>query len=208
MAWHIRNAVGLAQEPVTPPPLAPPPTPDAEWVFGYGSLMWNPGFPFIEQKPAHLIGYHRAFCIYSHHYRGRPNTPGLVLGLDSGGSCDGVAFRVAAVDWLDAVTYLNERELIGYAYRPAVVTVEIAGETIDTYTFVADTDHPQYAGDLGLQRSAALIMNAEGIAGLNRDYLINTVQQLEDRGYEEPELRRLMEHIGALTGIIDQGSGI
>ena len=124
-----------------------------EWVFAYGSLMWNPGFAYTDRQPAMLDGFHRAFCIYSHHYRGTPAKPGLVLGLDKGGSCRGIALRFAP-DTRDAVVaYLNERELIGYAYRPAIVTATLeAGQPVAAYTFVTDPTHPQYAGDLGPAR--------------------------------------------------------
>ncbi|NQV98895.1 MAG: gamma-glutamylcyclotransferase [Rhodospirillales bacterium] len=187
-----------------------PDTAELEWVFGYGSLMWNPGFPFIEQQQAMLHGYHRSFCIFSHHYRGTPEQPGLVLGLDEGGHCQGVAFRVARPDWAKAVDYLNERELIGYAYRPVSIAVELekTRQTVQAYSFVADPTHPTYAGDLGLDVSAETIMHAAGEGGLNRDYLINSVKQLETRGYRDAPLHQLLERIELLTGLIDQGGGI
>lgn len=183
---------------------------DVEWVFGYGSLMWNPGFRFAEHQKACLQGYHRAFCIYSHHYRGTPERPGLVLGLDKGGSCQGVAFRVERKNWDAAVEYLNERELIGYAYRPVVVELELqkSAPPVRAYTFVADPAHPNYAGDLGIDGSAEIIMYANGVGGLNRDYLINTIKQLETHGYKDPSLRQLLQRVELLTGLIDQGGGI
>tara|TARA_B100000965_G_scaffold159555_1_gene132999 strand:- start:13 stop:603 length:591 start_codon:yes stop_codon:yes gene_type:complete len=180
-----------------------------EWVFGYGSLMWNPGFAHIDRKAAGLDGYHRAFCIYSHHYRGTPERPGLVLGLDSGGRCDGVAFRIEAAARDGVIAYLNERELTGYAYRPAVVDLTLEdGRTVAAYTFVTDPDHPQYAGDLGPERSAELIMSAAGNSGLNRDYLMNTLKQLESHGFREDSLHDLLTRVRHLTGLLDQGGGI
>lgn len=163
---------------------------DIEWVFGYGSLMWNPGFPFLNKKNALLEGYHRSFCIYSHHYRGTPERPGLVLGLDEGGTCQGVAFQVDRADWSQVVEYLNERELIGYAYQPTILDVKLKtnAQPIKTYSFVADPDHPTYAGDLGIEKSAETIMHAIGEGGLNRDYLINSVKQLELHGYKDQTL--------------------
>jgi len=177
-------------------------------VFGYGSLMWRPGFDYLEARPALLRGYHRAFCIYSSHYRGTPQHPGLVLGLDRGGSCRGLAFRVAPenIDWV--TEYLNERELVSYAYQARTLPVDAGGSRLRAYTFVADPSHRQYAGDLGLDRTAEIIMDAEGRAGLNRDYLINTVRQLESHGYFDRRLHGLLKEVEKLTGLIDLGSGI
>jgi len=168
--------------------------PDASWVFGYGSLMWNPGFPFMEQQPAVLEGYHRAFCIYSHHHRGSPDTPGLVLGLDAGGRCQGVAFHIAADDWASTVAYLDDRELVGdaYPYRPTVLEVTTPAGVRRAYTYVADRAHPNYAGALEPDAALSHILAAEGVGGTNRDYLINLVHQLEDRGYVEDHLHRLL----------------
>lgn len=183
---------------------------NVEWVFGYGSLMWNPGFPFSGKSNADLVGFHRSFCIYSHHYRGTPEKPGLVLGLDAGGHCEGVAFRVAESDWRSVVDYLNERELIGYAYKPVTVEVNLPEneQNVRAYTFVADPAHPTYAGDLGVETSAEIIMHASGAGGLNRDYLINTITQLEAHGYKDQTLGILLHRIELLTGMIDQGGGI
>ena len=178
------------------------------WVFGYGSLMWRPGFPHLDACPALLRGYHRAFCVYSHHYRGTPESPGLVLGLDHGGSCRGLAFRIAAADRKHVVDYLNERELVSYAYLPKTLPVTLPGGRVPAYTFVANPRHSQYAGDLGIERSAEIILDAEGVAGLNRDYLINTLRQLEREGYTDPRLHALLKRVEHLTGIIEAGGGI
>lgn len=139
------------------------------WVFGYGSLMWNPGFIFEKSCPALLKGYHRDFCIYSHHYRGTPDHPGLVLGLDHGGSCQGVAFLVSAEHSNAVIDYLNERELTGYAYQPKTVSITLDNNQVVAYTFIADSNHRLYAGSLDLNTSARLIMEASGVNGLNRD---------------------------------------
>ena len=183
------------------------------WVFGYGSLMWQPGFAFDEARWALLRGYHRAFCIFSHHYRGTPAEPGLVLGLAPGGSCRGLAFRVAGGEADRVRAYLDERELIGYAYLARSLPVAIDGGdgdamTVSAYTFVADTAHPQYAGNLGIEAAAEIIMRAEGAAGLNRDYLINTIRRLEREGIADAHLHALLRRIEYLTGIIEAGSGI
>ncbi len=178
------------------------------WVFGYGSLMWQPGFAHLGVEQALLRGYHRAFCVYSHHYRGTHSRPGLVLGLDRGGACRGLAFRVAADEAEEVMTYLDERELIGYAYLAKTVPIEIGDQKVDAYTYVADPAHRHYAGKLGLAKSAELIMNAEGLNGLNRDYLINTLRKLESMGFADKSLHALLVRIERMTGIIDQGSGI
>ncbi len=178
------------------------------WVFGYGSLMWRPGFPHIEALPALLRGYHRSFCVYSHHYRGTPEQPGLVLGLAPGGHCGGLAFRTRRADEAAVRDYLDERELVSYAYLPMTLRVEIAGGEVDAYTFVADPHHRQYAGELGVERSAAIIMEAQGAAGLNRDYLINTVRRLEKEGRSDGWLHPLLKRIELLTGVIEAGGGI
>lgn len=182
--------------------------PQFEWVFGYGSLMWRPGFSYIEQAPAVLGGYHRAPCIYSHHHRGTPDQPGLVLGLDKGGTCNGIAFRIDINKRKQVIEYLHERELIGYAYIPALVTIGVNDEQVSAYTFVADSAHPQYAGELDIDHAAEIILQAEGISGLNREYLINTVSKLETEGFADPNLKALLYHVRCLTGEIEMGGGI
>ena len=175
--------------------------PDASWVFGYGSLMWNPGFPFTEQQPAQLIGHHRAFCMYSHHHRGTRETPGLVLGLDVGGQCLGVAFRIAPEDRPSTYTYLNERELVGnYAYVPKVVEIMLATGPVAALTYVANPDHPNYAGPLPIDTAVAVILRASGIGGRNRDYLIELVRKLELLGQHDPDLHTLLKRVKAVGG--------
>lgn len=184
-------------------------THDDFWVFGYGSLMWNPGFTALAAEPAVLEGHHRSFCIYSTHYRGTPQQPGLVLGLAPGGSCPGVAFRVADDEAPLVRDYLRERELCGYAYVEATLPVHLRdGRTVPAYTFVADEAHRRYAGDLGIEASAAIIMEAMGRNGLNRDYLINTVKELEAHGVFEPALHALLEEVWRRTGGLEAGGGI
>lgn len=181
---------------------------DVEWVFAYGSLMWRPGFDFVEQRPAHLAGYRRRACIYSRHHRGSANRPGLVLGLDRGDSCTGVAFRFDIRFRAEVIDYLDERELIGYAYRPTVLPVDTPHGRVLAYTYVADPAHPGYAGDLPEDDAAEIIMRAAGVSGLNRDYLINTVEKLAACGVAEPELESLLARVRRLTGEIDMGGGI
>jgi cation transport protein ChaC len=180
----------------------------AFWVFAYGSLMWQPGFPHIAVQPALLRGYHRSFCIYSHHYRGTPEMPGLVLGLARGGACRGLAFAVPPAEREAVIAYLQERELVSYAYQARLLRIELNGGPVAGYTFVADPAHPQYAGDLGIERAAEIIMGARGVAGLNRDYLINTISRLEEEGFRDNKLHTLLRKVEQLTGVIEAGGGI
>ena len=179
------------------------------WVFGYGSLMWRPGFRFLESTLALLEGYHRSFCVYSRYWRGTPERPGLALGLTGGGECRGTAFRVAARDREEVMDYLNERELGGYAYKAHYLPIILEDDrVIEALCFVADCDHCHYAGALPIDEAAGIIMDAEGVAGLNRDYLINTVRELESQGFGDAELLTLLRRVERLTGEIESGSGI
>jgi cation transport protein ChaC len=183
----------------------------AIWVFGYGSLMWRPGFRHLESAGAALPGYRRSFCIWSEHHRGAPGARGLVLGLApvAGARCEGRAFRVDRADWPEIAAYLEERELRGYAYRPAWLPVALEdGREVGAHCFVADPDHPHYAGGLPAEEAAAVILRARGKSGLNRDYLLQTVEALERHGYREPDLHALMQRVRALTGEIEAGGGI
>lgn len=171
------------------------------WVFGYGSLMWDPGFACAEQRPALLRGYHRRFCIYSHHYRGTPECPGLVLGLDRGGACRGVAFRVPAAQATTVVDYLWRREMISGVYRPKLLPVRHADGIVRACAFVADRHHAQYCGRLDLARTAALIRHGAGTSGSNIDYLASTVAHLEQLGIKDRALRALLSAVQAtMTG--------
>lgn len=186
---------------------APPPAPF--WVFGYGSLMWRPGFEYVTQRAAALEGYSRSFCMYSHHHRGTRQVPGLVLGLDPGGICTGSAFLVAEPQVPSTIAYLKEREMDHYPYVPLYAPITLdTGERVTAYTFIVNTQHPQYATGLTVPEKADIIMRAEGISGLNRDYLINTVQHLENLGYVEDELHALLKEVKYLTGLIEAGAGI
>lgn len=178
------------------------------WVFAYGSLMWRPGFAFVEKRPALLDGYHRSFCVYSTYYRGTPEKRGLVLGLNHGGVCSGIAYRVEAALEGPVRAYLDEREFHSYAYVPRTVKVDLGETEIRAQTYVADPLHPQYAGDLGIERSAAVICQAAGHAGLNRDYLIKTVRALEAHGFADDDLHALLKRVEHLTGLLEAGGGI
>ena len=174
--------------------MSAPPKEDL-WVFGYGSLMWRPGFTYKEMHRGLLYGYHRAFCIYSWVHRGTRECPGLVLGLDRGGSCVGRVYRVAAENTDAVIQYLDEREMVTAVYRPASVTVRIPSGTVTARTYVADRSHPQYAGKLDLEEQARLVDQAVGQSGVNRDYVINTVDHLEEIGIYDGPLHDLREMI-------------
>lgn len=175
--------------------------PDADdlWIFGYGSLMWRPGFDFAERSAARLDGYHRAFCIASTHHRGTHARPGLVLGLDRGQSCEGVAYRVTPRDKPSVLAYLRKRELINGVYREVHAPVLLTDGThrhVFAITYVAERCHPSYVGRLPLATLAHQIRGARGISGANLDYLVNTVIDLRARGIRERDLERLV----ALSG--------
>lgn len=179
------------------------------WVFGYGSLLWRPGFEYEERVEATLLGYHRAFCIYSHHYRGTPEHPGLVLGLAPGGECRGIAFRVTAASWPQVKAYLDERELITRVYIPTDVPVDTrAYGMLRAHTYVADPECEQYAGHLTLSQAAEIITAAHGDVGPNLEYLENTVEHLDQLGIIDPPLHDLMDLVRREYGQINQGAGI
>ncbi|MDX2156525.1 MAG: gamma-glutamylcyclotransferase [Hyphomicrobiaceae bacterium] len=166
------------------------------WVFGYGSLMWRPDFPFLERARATIAGYHRAFCVASTMHRGTKARPGLVLGLDQGRSCTGVAYRVAASDAEAVVAYLRRRELIYGVYRESHVPalLEAGASTAETLAlaYTVERLHPSYQGVLSLADQARIIRGARGQSGANLDYLINTVRHLQELGIRERRLERLM----------------
>lgn len=162
------------------------------WVFGYGSLMWNPGFPHTEMRPALLRGYHRRFCIWSHNYRGTPECPGLVLGLDRGGSCRGMAFHVTSNESEAVLDYLHEREMMTRVYRPRLVDLETPEGKVHGLAFVVDRRHVQYTGRLSLEATATLIADAAGKRGPCSEYLGNTVKHLEQLSIDPGELRPLL----------------
>ena len=162
------------------------------WVFGYGSLIWRPDFPHIERRVARLIGAHRALCVYSWIYRGTQEHPGLVLGLDRGGTCRGVAFRVAAEEWENVVAYLRAREQVTPVYLEKMREVRFAdGARAQALTFMVDRASPQYAGKLDEETQLRIVMAGHGQAGPNRDYVINTASHLAELGVPDAALDRL-----------------
>jgi glutathione-specific gamma-glutamylcyclotransferase len=162
------------------------------WVFAYGSLMWRPGFAFVERLPARLHGFHRSLCVYSSRYRGTPEKPGLVLGLDRGGSCPGVAFRVDSAAVPDTIAYLRERELVTHVYREVLAPVQLrTGERTRALAYVVDRQHRQYAGRLPAEEMVRVVRDGQGISGPNRDYVLNTVAALNEMGTRDPALERI-----------------
>ncbi len=169
------------------------------WVFGYGSLMWRPGFDFIERVPARLIGLHRALCVYSFVHRGTPERPGLVLGLDRGGMCRGIAFRVAAAARAATVAYLRSREQVTTVYLETVRRIELeerAKRQVRALCFIVDRSHVQYAGRLTLDECLHHVRQGHGSSGANRDYVVETARALEALGYRETDLHRITERLG------------
>lgn len=170
----------------------------ALWVFGYGSLMWNPGFAHDAREIARLDGFHRGFCMRSIHHRGTPEAPGLVLALDAapGRDCAGVAFRVRPGAEDETLAYLRERELVSSAYLETEQTVTLSGaRAVRAVTYVVDRDHVQYCGGLPLDEQAAIIARAHGGRGPNAEYLFNTVAQLATLGLHDPDLAWLADRV-------------
>ena len=182
----------MVGEPNTFPRLEVPEDEDF-WVFGYGSLMWNPGFPFKEALPALLRGYHRRFCVYSHRYRGTPEKPGLVLGLDRGGSCHGMAYRICCTTTEQVLDYLWEREMITGVYRPSWLQCDSEFGRLKAVGFVVRRDHVQYTGKMSAEETAGLIRQGHGKRGACLEYLSNTVEHLEALGIHDQGLSHLLD---------------
>lgn len=171
------------------------PTPQ-RWVFGYGSLMWRPGFAYLHRVPAVLHGRRRAFCIYSVHHRGTPERPGLVLGLARGGAVRGAAYEIAPAAWPDVLDYLREREQPTETYVESRVAVRLAdGRRVQAVTFLSDTDHPQWAGELSFEAQARLIARSHGLSGANVDYLADLVDHLRAEGVRDRTMARLLARV-------------
>ena len=174
---------------------------DDIWVFGYGSLIWDPGFAFVEAQVARLPGWHRSFCMFSVHYRGTPAAPGLVLALDraEGACCHGLVFRVPEQDAAATTAYLRGRELISDAYLEARLPVALAdGRRVEALTYVINRDHTQYAGLLTPEVQARTIATAAGVKGDNCDYLTATAAHLQALGIADAEMEHLVELVTQL----------
>ncbi len=167
------------------------------WIFAYGSLIWRPNFHYEEAVPALLEGAHRALCLYSVVHRGRPGAPGLVLGLDKGGRCQGVAFRVHASRVKHTRAYLHRRENVTNAYSAPMKPVKLpGGSQVEALCYIVNRDHPQYAGALPIERQARLVRRGVGRSGPNIDYVVNTVEHLRALGVHDAPLERLMTALG------------
>lgn len=190
------------------------------WVFGYGSLMWNPGFRFAERRRAVVHGYHRSLCMLSHMYRGTPDRPGLVLGLDIGGACHGIAFRIADEDWAEVTSYLRAREQVTNMYHELTKPVRLVERSppklldygdkgtlkekaepvtarraearkVPALFFAVNRAHRQYAGRLSLEDQLHHVRQGHGQSGSCSDYVLNTVQHLREMGIRDHPLEKL-----------------
>ena len=176
---------------------------DDLWVFGYGSLMWRPGFDFLESCHARLHGYHRSFCVYSHVHRGSPDRPGLVFGLDRGGSCRGIAYRVAEREAPAVVDYLRAREQVTQIYQEVRSPITIVNDRkkVTALYFIVDRTHHQYAGKIDFATQVDMIANGVGQSGRNPEYLENTVRHMQDIGIEDKELTLLWQAVEKRLGV-------
>ncbi len=166
------------------------------WVFGYGSLMWRPGFAHIETRRARLHGFRRSLCVMSHIYRGTPERPGLVLGLDHGGSCVGLAFRVPGDLRGEVLAYLRDRELVTNVYIERSLSIRVEGGGIEpAICYVVDRAHEQYSGSLPEAEAARMVSGAVGQAGTNEEYVVNTIEHLRALGIRD----RWLEEVGRLV---------
>jgi glutathione-specific gamma-glutamylcyclotransferase len=191
------------------------------WVFGYGSLMWNPGFRFTERRRAVIHGYHRSLCMLSHMYRGTPDRPGLVLGLDIGGACHGIAFKIAQADWEETAAYLRAREQVTNMYHeltkpvrllersppklldfgdkgtpkekaePAEARLSDEALKVPALFYAVNREHRQYAGRLSLEDQLHHVRQGHGQSGSCADYVLNTVQHLREAGIRDHPLEKL-----------------
>ena len=168
------------------------------WIYGYGSLMWNPGFPYVEAYPALIHGYHRSLCVRSTGYRGSPDSPGLVLGLDLGGSCCGRAFRVVAKHVNATMAYLDEREQVTKVYCPHFIDAQLNdGRTVAAYTYVVRREHEQYV-HLTTDEQAHLVAHGKGDRGTALDYLASTIEHIDELGISDSPLHEVLAKAKAL----------
>lgn len=185
----------MPKRTITSPADIRPPPGSPLWVFAYGSLMWNPGFPYLDCRPGLLRGFHRSFCILSTHYRGTPAYPGLVFGLDHGGACRGMVFQAAPQSLDQTIAYLWDREMITDAYQPRLLPVQTDSGSVTALAFTVSRGHNQYCGRLCLESIADRIVKAEGDRGRNIEYLANTVEHLRELGIQDALLESLLERV-------------
>ena len=166
------------------------------WVFGYGSLMWRPGFDYLNRHIGKLYGYHRALCVYSHVHRGTPEKPGLVFGLDRGGSCYGIAFKVDGRLHNQVMDYLRAREQVTSVYQESHHKILLDdGRTVSAVAYTIDRKHQQYAGVLSDKKRFELVKHGVGQSGKNPDYIFSTYKHLQELGLNDIPLARLVKHL-------------
>jgi glutathione-specific gamma-glutamylcyclotransferase len=171
------------------------------WVFAYGSLMWNPAFEFADRQPCKVDGWRRSFCFWTPLGRGTPELPGLMLALEGGGQCEGIAYRLAPDQVLSELGILWNREMLSGVYKAKWVRTTLRdGRVVTAVTFVVDTAHCQYCGDLPIERAAHHIAFAEGRRGACRDYLANTAAHARALGIHDPYIEELVTRVGDLRG--------
>lgn len=188
------DVTGAPYVPAPVAPLDPPLDPNDLWVFGYGSLMWRPGFAFVETQPARLDGFRRDMCLLSYHYRGTHDVPGLVCGLMAGEACVGRAYRVAAVNVDAALEYLDRRELITDIYLPRHRPVAlVSGRTAIARVYIADTAHGQFVGGWSDAEKVRHIVQGDGSEGRSLAYLRNLIEHLKDLGIADVHMEGLLE---------------
>ena len=173
------------------------------WVFGYGSLIWRPGFAHVETRRARLYGYRRSLCVYSFVHRGTRERPGLVLGLDRGGSCVGLAFRVPGELRDEVLSYLRERELVTSVYLERVLEVRLDGNgtggdsTVEAVAYIVDRAHEQYACGLDARHAATVVRGAVGQSGKNEDYVSSTLEHLKALGIRDHWLEEVARRVAS-----------
>jgi len=164
------------------------------WVFGYGSLIWRPGFASISQQQATMPGVHRRLCVYSYRHRGTEAQPGLVFGLVHGGSCRGMAFEVGPAEWGEVHAYLSEREMDRGVYREVTRSLVLAdGRRVEALVFLVDERHPQYAGRLSVEEQVRVVRSGVGEAGPNPEYVLETARYLHALGIRDRGLDEVVE---------------
>jgi glutathione-specific gamma-glutamylcyclotransferase len=168
------------------------------WVFGYGSLIWNPIIHYEERRVARVHGFHRRFCLWSHVNRGSMQKPGLVLGLDTGGSCHGVAYRIAARRAADELRLIWRREMVLGSYTPRWVPIDSGGTAMRAIAFVVNRRHPSYAGRLPLETVIRTLVSARGYLGTPAEYLLETVKGLVEHGVRDSYLMELRRRVLAM----------
>ena len=159
--------------------------------------MWRPGFEYSRAGPAMLDGFHRSLCVYSNHYRGTPQRPGLVFGLEIGGSCEGVLYEIDARRWPSTHAYLSERELVTNVYHEVIVPVKVYTDSQQTnaLTYVADPTHAQYAAHKSLEETIDIIKQGHGLSGSCEDYVLNTIHHLRSLGIKDQAIEMLAPHL-------------